>query len=228
MKRDWPGIERSLDAHGHAVLTDLLSRAECADLKALYSRKEMFRSRVVMARHNFGRGEYQYFDYPLPPLLDRLRHELYPHLARIANHWNQRLGVDARYPEELDTFLARCHGAGQTRPTPLMLKYGAGDYNCLHQDLYGEQVFPLQMVMLLSEPERDFRGGEFVMTETAGRDRRAEVVALGQGDAAVFTVNQRPIPGKRGGVRKAAMRHGVSSVLGGERYTAGLIFHDAS
>jgi uncharacterized protein len=223
---DWRGIEQSLDTHGNAVLPGLLSTEQCVETAALYSKETDYRSRVVMARHGFGRGEYKYFAYPLPPLLDRLRHALYPALAPIANRWNRQLGISTRYPDELETFLDRCHRAGQTRPTPLILEYGAGDYNCLHQDLYGEHVFPLQVAILLSEPGRDFVGGEFVMTERAANGQHADVVPLRQGDAVVFTVNQRPAMGKRG-VRKVAMRHGVSLVRSGRRHTVGLIFHDS-
>jgi hypothetical protein len=223
---DWTSIDRSLDAHGNAVLSGLLTGEQCDALAALYSREEGYRARVVMARHGFGRGEYKYFAYPLPPLLDRLRHALYPSLAPIANRWNLQLGIDTRYPDELDAYLRRCHEAGQTRPTPLILRYGAGDYNCLHQDLYGEHVFPLQVTILLSEPGRDFTGGEFVMTERSPEGQCADVVALRQGDAVVFTVNQRPATGRRG-TRKVAMRHGVSRIRSGKRHTIGLIFHDA-
>jgi uncharacterized protein len=226
MTYDWVGVERSLDAHGNAVLSGLLTVEQCAALAALYPREEGYRTRIVMARHGFGRGEYKYFAYPLPPLLDQLRHALYPWLAPIANRWNLQLGIDMQYPDELDAFLQRCHQAGQTRPTPLILRYGEGDYNCLHQDLYGEHVFPLQVAILLSEPGRDFAGGEFVMTELSTKGQRADVVALGQGDAVVFTVNQRPAVGRRG-IRKVAMRHGVSRIRGGKRHTVGLIFHDA-
>lgn len=222
-----PLLERSLDAHGHARLPGLLSARECDGLAGLYPNDRHFRSRVVMSRHGFGRGEYKYFSYPLPQLLERLRHALYPRLAPIANRWNRQLGIDIEYPDNLPDFLGRCHGAGQTRPTPLLLKYGEGDYNCLHQDLYGEHVFPLQLAILLSEPGRDFEGGEFVMTETSSTGQRAEVIELHQGDALVFTVNQRPVAGKRGGSRKVAMRHGVSQIRSGSRHTAGLIFHDA-
>lgn len=225
--QDWDGIGQSLDANGHAVLPRLLSRAQCEGLTALYPKENGYRSRVVMARHGYGRGEYKYFAYPLPPLIDRLRHALYPHLAPIANRWNRQLGNDVRYPAELDAFLARCHEADQRRPTPLILEYREGDYNCLHQDLYGEHVFPLQVAILLSEPGRDFTGGEFVMTENTSTGQRAEVIALRQGDAVAFTVHQRPAPAKRGGTRKAVMRHGVSQVRSGRRHTVGLIFHDA-
>lgn len=222
----WAGIEAALDARGNAMLPGLLTAEQCDGLAALYPREEGYRSRIVMARYGFGRGEYKYFAYPLPPLLDQLRHALYPRLAPIANRWNLRLGIDVQYPSELDAFLQRCHQAGQTRPTPLILRYGEGDYNCLHQDLYGEHVFPLQVAILLSEPDRDFTGGEFVMTELSAKGQRADVVALRQGDAVVFTVNQRPAAGRRG-TRKVAMRHGVSRVRSGQRHTVGLIFHDA-
>ena len=223
---DWLGIEHSLDAHGNAVLPNLLTVEQCQDLTALYSQEEGYRSRIVMARHGFGRGEYKYFSYPLPSLLNQLRRTLYPWLAPIANRWNRQLGIDIQYPNTLDTFLQRCHQAGQIRPTPLILQYGEGDYNCLHQDLYGEHVFPLQIAILLSEPGRDFAGGEFVMTELSSKEQRADVVALRQGDAVVFTVNQRPAMGKRG-IRKVAMRHGVSRIRAGQRHTVGIIFHDA-
>lgn len=225
--RGWDGIERALDVQGHAVLPGLLSVAQCETLSALYPRPDGFRSRVVMARHGFGRGEYKYFAYPLPPLLEQLRHALYPRLAPIANRWQQQLGLVTRYPHDLHAFLKRCHEAGQTRPTPLILRYGEGDHNCLHQDLYGEHVFPLQVAMLLSQPGRDFTGGEFVMTERSSQGQRADVVPLRQGDAVVFTVNERPAPGRRG-IRRLAMRHGVSRVRSGQRHTVGLIFHDAS
>ena len=223
---NWTDIEHSLDTHGNAVLPRLLNAAQCEALAALYAKDDAYRSRVIMARHGFGRGEYKYFAYPLPPLIDQLRHELYRGLAPIANRWNQQLGIDVQYPDELDAFLQRCHDAGQTRPTPLMLHYTDGDYNCLHRDLYGEHVFPLQATILLSKPGEDFTGGEFVMTGLSARSQRVEVVPLQHGDAVVFTVNQRPEIGKRG-IRKAAMRHGVSRLRSGERYTAGLIFHDA-
>ncbi|MGS1010695.1 2OG-Fe(II) oxygenase [Achromobacter anxifer] len=223
---DWTDVERTLDAHGNAVLPGLLAPRQCRELAALYPGDERFRSRIVMARHGFGRGEYKYFAYPLPPLLDQLRHAFYARLAPIANRWNLRLRLDTRYPDELDAFLQRCHQAGQTRATPLMLQYGEGDYNCLHQDLYGVHVFPLQVAILLSAPGKDFTGGEFVMTELGTKSQRADVVALNQGDAVVFTVNQRPAAGRRG-PRKVAMRHGVSRVLSGQRHTVGLIFHDA-
>jgi hypothetical protein len=185
-----------------------------------------FRSRVVMARHGFGLGEYKYFSYPLPDLLQNLRTSLYPILAPIANRWNERMGLEVRYPNCLDAFLDRCHAAGQLRPTPLLLEYGPGDFNCLHQDLYGEHVFPLQLTILLARPEIDFSGGEFVMTESGSGRARANVVSLQQGDAVLFAVNQRPVQGARA-ARRVAMRHGVSRIRSGSRHTIGLIFHDA-
>lgn len=224
---DWKNVISMLDANGNAVLPNLLTARQCDELAALYPQEEGYRTRVVMARHGFGRGEYKYFAYPLPPLLNYLRHALYPHLAPIANRWNQQLGLDVQFPDELETFLKRCHQAGQMRPTPLILEYGPGDYNCLHQDLYGEHVFPLQVAILLSEPGQDFTGGEFVMTESATSVQRADVVNLRRGDAVVFTVNQRPVTGKRGNTRKVAMRHGVSRIRSGKRHTVGLIFHDS-
>jgi hypothetical protein len=225
--RDWPAVARALDADGHAVLAGLLDAAQCASLMALYPDDRAFRSRVVMARHGFGRGEYKYFAYPLPPLVEALRQALYPRLAPIANGWNERLGEPVRYPATLAEFLGRCHGAGQVRPTPLLLAYGEGDYNCLHQDLYGEHVFPLQVAILLSRPGIDFAGGEFVMTQGDAREQRADVVPLAQGDAVVFGVHRRPVPGRRGGMRQVAMRHGVSRVAQGRRHVVGVIFHDA-
>ena len=224
----WPRIGDALDADGAAVVSRLLPPDECAALASLYARDERFRSRVVMARHGYGRGEYKYFAYPLPELVANLRSALYSSLAPIANRWYERMGSNVRFPEQHADFLARCHAAGQKRPTPLLLRYVAGDYNCLHQDLYGEHVFPLQMTILLSRPGRDFDGGEFVMTEQRPRmQSRAQVVALEQGDAVVFAVNQRPVRGSRG-FHRVTMRHGVSRVREGERYTAGIIFHDAA
>jgi hypothetical protein len=221
-------LEQDLDARGCAIIPELLKPAECDDLAALYTADERFRSRVVMARHGFGRGEYKYFGYPLPDIVARLRSELYPSLAPIANRWNAAMGIKARFPEKHAQFLKRCHAAGQRRPTPLLLQYGAEDYNCLHQDLYGEHVFPLQLTILLSQPGRDFTGGEFVMTEQRPRmQSRAEVVPLGKGDAVVFAVHHRPVQGTRG-VYRVNLRHGVSRVRSGRRHTAGIIFHDAT
>ena len=225
---DWCGIELALDARGWAIAGPLLDPAECDVLVAGYDDAALFRSRVVMARHNFGRGEYQYFGYPLPGLVEDLRREAYPGLAAVANRWAERLDLDVRYPGTLEAMLRRCHRAGQCRPTPLMLRYGAGDYNCLHQDLYGECVFPLQLAILLSEPGRDFTGGEIVLTEQRPRmQSRVQVAALDQGQAVIFAVNQRPVRGSRGDYR-VTMRHGVSTVTSGRRHTLGIIFHDAA
>lgn len=226
-RQNWESVEQSLDALGNAILPGLLTMEQCSQLTALYPQDERFRTRVVMARHGFGRGEYKYFSYPLPVIIESLRTALYPDLVPIANRWNGQLGIDVRYPDTLAAFLKRCHAAGQTRPTPLMLQYGKDDYNCLHQDLYGEHVFPLQVAILLSRPGEDFTGGEFVMTESRPGHQRANVVPLQQGDAVVFAVNQRPVQGKRAGARKVAMRHGVSRLHSGHRHTVGLIFHDA-
>lgn len=224
---DWPTIGDCLDGDAYGVMPSLLTLDECQELAALYPADARFRSRVVMARHNFGRGEYKYFAYPLPRLVTGLRTSLYRPLAQIANRWNSAMGVDIRYPGEHKAYLAHCHDAGQTRPTPLMLKYGAGDYNCLHQDLYGEHVFPLQAVFLLSAPDDDFTGGEFVLTEQRPRmQSRAEVVPLRQGDGVIFPVHNRPVQGKRGAYR-VNVRHGVSRVRTGHRQTLGIIFHDA-
>jgi hypothetical protein len=224
---DWGRAKDSLDADGFALLSGLLAPEECRDLARSYDRDKAFRSRVVMARHGFGRGEYKYWAYPLPPLVARLRTALYPPLAAVANRWAERLGENMRYPETHAAFLERCHAAGQTRPTPLLLKYGAGDYNCLHQDLYGEHVFPLQVAALLSAPEADFTGGEFILLEARPRmQSRAAVVPLRQGDGVLFPVRHRPVRGTRGWYR-TAMRHGVSRLNSGERYTLGIIFHDA-
>ncbi len=224
---DWQGVAQQLHDFGYALVPDLLTPDECQDLVALYGDEGRFRSRVVMARHNFGRGEYKYFAYPLPKPVAQLRSALYPPLASIANDWHEVLGLPLRFPTKHSVFLRRCHEAGQTRPTPLLLRYGAGDYNCLHQDLYGEQVFPIQATVLLSRPDGDFTGGEFVLTEQRPRmQSRAEVVPLGQGHAVLFAVSQRPVRGARGSYR-VTMRHGVSRVLSGHRMTLGLIFHDA-
>lgn len=223
----WDQVGEELDAFGCAVIPGLLSPEDCAAAAALYERPALFRSRVVMERHGFGRGEYQYFAYPLPAPLEALRTDLYPPLAAIANRWQAALGLDARFPGTHAAYLARCHAAGQLKPTPLLLRYRAGDYNCLHQDLYGELVFPLQVAVLLSQPDEDFEGGEFVLTEQRPRmQSRAEVVPLNQGDAVVFPVNQRPVNGTRG-VYRVAMRHGVSRLRSGTRHTLGIIFHDA-
>jgi uncharacterized protein len=224
---DWRRIAGDLDAHGCAVVNALLSADECVALAALYDDDTRFRSRVIMARHGFGRGEYKYFAHPLPEPIEALRRGLYPPLAGIANAWNAALGITVRYPGTLAEFLARCHRAGQRQPTPLLLRYAEGDYNCLHQDVYGEHVFPLQLTVLLSVPGIDFGGGEFVLTEQRPRmQSRAEVVALGQGDAVIFPVRQRPVRGGRGTYR-VTLRHGVSRLRWGRRFTAGVIFHDA-
>ena len=224
---DWQAITQSLDDSGCAHSPQLLAPAECAALVALYPVDALFRSRVVMQRHGFGRGEYKYFDYPLPEAIASLRSALYPQLVPIANRWNQAMGIAVRYPAEHADFIQRCHAAGQLRPTPLMLRYGPGDYNCLHQDLYGEHVFPLQLAILLSEPGRDFSGGEFVLTEQRPRmQSRPEVVPLHQGDAVLFAVQHRPVQGTRGSYR-VQLRHGVSRVHSGQRLTVGVIFHDA-
>jgi hypothetical protein len=224
---DWARVATDLDASGVARLEGLLTAQECEALAALYDNERGFRSTIVMARHGFGRGEYKYFAYPLPDIVAQFRPALYAPLVPIANCWNEAMGIAVRYPETHAAFIKRCHAAGQTRPTPLLLKYGAGDYNCLHQDLYGEHVFPLQVVILLSEPGKDFTGGEFVLTEQRPRmQSRAEVVALKRGDAAVFAVHHRPVKGTRGFYR-VMMRHGVSALRSGHRQTAGIIFHDA-
>lgn len=225
---DWQAIEDDLNRHGCAVVPGLLDTGACRALAAQYEQPERFRSRVVMARHGYGRGEYQYFAYPLPEPVAALRSALYAPLAAIANRWQASLGLAARFPLEHDAFLARCHAAGQVRPTPLLLRYGEGDYNCLHQDLYGEHVFPLQLAVLLSRPQVDFTGGEFVLTEQRPRmQSRVEVVPLQQGDAVIFAVAQRPVNGVRGSYR-VTMRHGVSRLRSGARHTLGVIFHDAS
>jgi uncharacterized protein len=225
---DWDEIAASLDERGYATTPPLLSAAECRDLAALYARENAFRSRVVMQRHNFGRGEYKYLRYPLPEPVQQLREAMYPHLAPIANRWRERLREAGRLPPSLDAYLALCRKAGQQRPTPLILKYEAGDYNCLHQDLYGELVFPLQLTILLSVPEQDFTGGEFLLVEQRPRAQsRGEVVPLRQGEAVIFPVHHRPVQGTRGSYR-VTMRHGVSRLRSGHRYTLGIIFHDAA
>jgi hypothetical protein len=225
---EWPRIESDLDARGSALIERLVAPEQCTELARMYADEAHFRSRVVMARHGYGRGEYRYFRYPLPETVAMLRGTLYPHLTQIANRWNAAMDIATRYPPTHEEFLALCHGAGQTRPTPLLLQYGTGDYNCLHQDLYGEHVFPLQVAILLSEPGRDFSGGEFVLTEQRPRmQSRAEVVPLRQGDAVIFAVHHRPVSGARG-VYRVNLRHGVSFVRSGKRHTLGIIFHDAS
>jgi len=224
---DWTSVADALDAHGCAVTGPMLAPDDCASLASAYDQDAPFRSRIVMARHGFGRGEYKYFAYPLPDLVAALRAALYPPLAAIANRWNEQMGIATRYPDAHDAFLRRCHKAGQTKPTPLLLQYGAGDYNCLHQDLYGEHVFPLQVAFLLSAPGADFTGGEFVLTEQRPRmQSRAEVVPLRQGEGVIFPVHHRPVRGTRGTYR-VNMRHGVSRLHTGHRHTLGVIFHDA-
>jgi hypothetical protein len=225
---EWPGFLAALDERGYAVLPGVLDPGACGELAALYDHEEAFRSRVVMARHNFGRGEYRYLRYPLPPVVAALREALYPALAPLANQWHERLRLEPRFPATLAAYLARCHAAGQQRPTPLILKYEEGDYNCLHQDLYGDFVFPLQATVLLSAPGGDFAGGEFMLVEQRPRmQSKGEVVPLGHGDAVIFAVNYRPVAGGRG-VYRARMRHGVSRLRRGRRFTLGLIFHDAA
>jgi hypothetical protein len=224
---DWTRIAADLDAHGCATTGRLLSAQQCTELAQTYATDAPFRSRVVMARHGFGRGEYKYFAYPLPEPVAVLRAALYPPLADIANRWNKAMAIDLRYPRAHASYLARCHEAGQAKPTPLLLQYGAGDYNCLHQDLYGEHVFPLQVTLLLSRPGEDFTGGEFVLTEQRPRmQSRAEVVPLAQGEAVIFPVHHRPVQGTRG-IYRVNMRHGVSRLRSGHRHTLGIIFHDA-
>jgi uncharacterized protein len=224
---DWDRVSQDLNAQGSAVIERLLSPDECESIASLYPKDDIFRSHIVMARHGFGRGEYKYFNYPLPALIENLRTAVYPRLAPIANEWNGAMNIDVRYPESHADFIARCHEAGQVRPTPLLLQYEADDYNCLHQDLYGEHIFPLQLAILLSEPERDFTGGEFVMTEQRPRmQSRPMVVPLRQGDGVVFAVHHRPVQGTRG-VYRVNLRHGVSRIRSGHRSTVGIIFHDA-
>jgi hypothetical protein len=226
---DWEHISRELDDRGNSVLEHILTPVECRDLSDLYREDmdDVFRSEVVMARHGFGRGEYRYFDYPLPDIVSELRTALYPKLAPIANRWNQTMNIDIHYPVKHDDFIQLCHTDGQRKPTPLLLQYGEGDYNCLHQDLYGEHVFPIQVAILLSEPGLHFTGGEFVLTEQRPRmQSRPEVVPLRQGDGVAFAVHHRPVQGKRGTYR-VNMRHGVSRLRSGHRHTLGIIFHDA-
>jgi uncharacterized protein len=224
---DWPQVGNELDDQGSALLPGVLSAQECQALAALYEEESIFRSRVVMGRHGFGRGEYKYFSYPLPSMIQGLRTALYPRLAPVANRWNTAMGIEVRYPENHRDFLERCHNAGQQRPTPLLLQYGEGDFNCLHQDLYGEHVFPIQVAILLSEPQRDFTGGEFVLTEQRPRmQSRPAVVPLRQGDGVAFAVHHRPVQGTRG-MYRVNLRHGVSRLRSGQRHTVGIIFHDA-
>jgi len=226
-KLGWRELSEQLEQRGNEVLKGLLTPEECDALSGLYPEDAHFRSRIVMERYSFGRGEYKYFEYPLPGTVSELRTALYPRLEPVANRWNQHLGMPVRYPKPHSEFIARCHKAGQQKPTPLLLKYGPGDFNCLHQDLYGEHVFPIQVTVLLSAPDRDFTGGEFVLTEQRPRmQSRVEVVSLGKGDAVAFAVNYRPVEGKRGYYR-VNYRHGVSRVRSGRRYTLGIIFHDA-
>jgi len=223
----WDEIERGLDTSGWAIIPGLLSSADCENLQALYADDSAFRNRVIMARHGYGRGEYRYFCYPLPLSVDNLRTSIYSHLAPIANRWNELMKIPARFPQDHASFLARCHAAGQLRPTPLLLQYGEGDYNCLHQDLYGEHLFPFQVAVLMSQPRQDFEGGEFVLTEQRPRmQSRVTVIPLQKGDAVVFAVNYRPAQGARGYYRMK-LRHGVSTIRAGHRHTLGIIFHDA-
>jgi hypothetical protein len=225
--QDWRTLTGELNAHGCAVMENLLAPDECAEIAALYPHEEHFRSHVVMARHGFGKGEYRYFRYPLPDLIEGLRTALYPRLASVANDWNEKMGAAQRYPADHAAFLKRCHDDGQVRPTPLLLQYGPGDFNCLHQDLYGVLAFPLQVAILLSEPGEDFEGGEFVLTEQRPRmQSRAEVVPLRRGDAVIFAVHNRPVQGTKGHYR-VNLRHGVSRLRSGRRHTVGIIFHDA-
>jgi hypothetical protein len=225
---EWPEVEVDLDAQGAAVIKGLLTPVECHELSSLYQRDDIFRARIVMARHGFGRGEYRYFDYPLPPLIGALRESLYASLAPVANRWYDAMGMTARFPDRHSDFIGRCQAAGQEKPTPLLLQYGPGDYNCLHQDVYGEHAFPLQLVLLLSEPGRDFEGGEFVMTEQRPRmQSRPLVLPLRQGDAAVIAISHRPVRGTRD-VYRVNLKHGVSRLRSGHRHTAGIIFHDAA
>ena len=224
---NWERVSQHLDARGNAMIERVITPAECGALAALYPIDALFRSRVVMARHGFGRGEYKYFCYPLPDIVADLRTAFYPRLAPIAKRWNNAMGINVPYPDKHVDYLVRCHAAGQVKPTPLLLRYAPDDYNCLHQDLYGEHVFPLQVTVLLSQPERDFRGGEFVLTEQRPRmQSRAEVVPLRQGDAVIFAVKQRPVQGARG-MYRVNLRHGVSRIRTGQRHTLGVIFHDA-
>jgi hypothetical protein len=225
---DWPAITDHLNSNGWAPIRGLIPGEACDEIARTYDQDAGFRTRIIMSRHGFGRGEYKYFSYPLPDVVQTLRTELYRRLEPVANAWNEQLGSAVRYPPEHADFLARCHDAGQRRPTPLLLRYGPGDYNCLHQDLYGENVFPLQVAILLSEPGRDFEGGEFVLTEQRPRAQsRAMVVPLARGDGVAFAVSHRPVRGTRGTYR-VNFRHGVSEVRAGRRHTLGIIFHDGA
>ena len=224
-EKDWTA---ALEATGHGIIRGLLGARECAEISALYDAPERFRSKVVMAKHGFGRGEYQYFGHPLPERVLTLRRSLYPGLVPVANQWAEALGKPERFPDQLEAYLERCHAGGQTRPTPLLLRYGPGDFNCLHQDLYGTLAFPFQVAVLLDRPGVDFTGGEFVLTQQRPRmQSRVDVVPLAQGDAVAFAVNERPVQGTRG-VYRVRMRHGVSEVRSGKRHTLGIIFHDAA
>ncbi|WP_340150321.1 2OG-Fe(II) oxygenase [uncultured Sneathiella sp.] len=224
---DWQKADESLDRDGYVMLPGLLQAEQCRTLIKDFEEDARYRRHIVMQHHGYGQGEYKYFDYPLPTLVAELREEYYPPLAKIANRWEDKLGTDQRFPETLGEYTAQCHAAGQKRPTPLILKYGEGDYNRLHQDLYGELLFPLQMAILLSDPTSDFEGGEFVLTEQRPRQQsRARIVPLSKGDAVIFAVNQRPVPGKNR-FSRVTMRHGVSDVRKGQRFTLGIIFHDA-
>lgn len=225
---NWTAIVPNLDDHGCATIGPLLSPEECAALADSYDSDRVFRSRIVMAHHGFGRGEYKYFAYPLPQAVANLREALYPALALLANRWNEVLGISVKYPSTHAAYLRRCHADGQSKPTPLLLRYGPGDFNCLHQDIYGENIFPLQVAFLLSEPDRDFTGGEFLLTEQRPRmQSRAEVVPLKQGEGVIFPVHHRPVRGTRG-IYRVNMRHGVSRLRSGRRHTLGIIFHDAA
>lgn len=223
----WEQISGDLDAEGSALVKNILTADECDEIRVLYDDEDRFRSHIVMERHGFGRGEYRYFRYPLPDLVTAMRTSLYPHLVAIANRWNEALGIGVRYPPDHADYIRRCHQAGQNKPTPLLLRYGPGDYNCLHQDLYGDHIFPLQIAVVLSEPERDFTGGEFVMTEQRPRmQSRPMVVPLRKGDGVVFAVHHRPVQGKKN-IYRVNLRHGVSRLRSGSRFTLGIIFHDA-
>jgi uncharacterized protein len=224
---DWQKITTDLDAYGCAVAQSMLTAEECRTLAGLYDEDRLFRSRIVMARHGFGRGEYKYWAYPLPETIRSLRATLYPPLATLANRWNERMKIAVSYPADHEKYLEQCHRVGQTKPTPLLLQYKEGDFNCLHQDVYGENVFPLQVAFLLSVPDQDFTGGEFVLTEQRPRmQSRAEAVSLKQGDGVIFAVHHRPVEGTRGAYR-VSLRHGVSRLRSGHRHTLGIIFHDA-